>query len=61
MPDAGSPVVCPRDINRLKKKYQKKKKKKSTQNMTCGMMTCEMNNLEIRVKFVFSLDVILYG
>ena len=29
--------------------------------MTCGMMTCEMNNLEIRVKFVFSPDVILCG
>ena len=26
--------------------------------MTCGM-TCEMNTLEIRVKFVFSLNVIL--
>ena len=26
--------------------------------MTCGMMTCEMNNLGDRVKFVFSPDVI---
>ena len=25
------------------------------------MMTCEMNDLEIRVKFVFSPDVILCG
>ena len=32
--EAGSRVECPRNINRLK-------------NMTCGMMTCEMNNLEI--------------
>ena len=32
---AGSQVECPRNINRLKN------------NMTCGMMTCEMNNLEI--------------
>ena len=30
-------------------------------DMTCGVMTCEMNNLEIRVKFVFSPDVILCG
>ena len=30
-------------------------------NLTCGMMTCEINNLEIRVKFVFSPDVILCG
>ena len=29
----SSRVECPRNINRLK-------------NMTCGMMTCEMNNLE---------------
>ena len=27
--------------------------------MTCGMMTCEIKNLEMRVKFVFSPDVIL--
>ena len=32
--DTGSRVECSRNINRLK-------------NMTCGMMTCEMNNLEI--------------
>ena len=32
--DADSCVECPRNINRLK-------------NMTCGMMTREMNNLEI--------------
>ena len=32
--DAGSRVEYPRNINRLK-------------NMTCGMMTCETNNLEI--------------
>ena len=37
--DAGSRVECPRNINRLKKKIKK--------NMTCGMMTCEMNDLEI--------------
>ena len=30
-------------------------------NMTCGILTCDMNNLEIRVKFVFSSDVILCG
>ena len=29
--------------------------------MICGMMTREMNDLEIRVKFVFSPDVILCG
>ena len=34
MLDAGSRVECPRNINRLK-------------DMTCGKMTCEMNNLEI--------------
>ena len=34
--DAGSRVECPRNINRLKKT-----------NMICGMMTCEMNNLQI--------------
>ena len=34
LPDAGSRVGCPRNINRLK-------------NMTCGMMTCETNGLEI--------------
>ena len=33
--DAGSRVEYPRDIASLKK------------NMTCDMMTCEMNNLEI--------------
>ena len=33
-----------------------------SKNITCGMMTCEMNDLEIdRVKFVFSPDVILCG
>ena len=30
-----SRVECPRNVNRLKK------------NMTCGKMTCEMNNLEV--------------
>ena len=29
--------------------------------MACGMMSCEMNNLQIRVKFVFSSDVVLCG
>ena len=29
--------------------------------MTCGEMTCEMNDLEIRVKFAFSPDVNLCG
>ena len=33
--DAGSRAECPRNINRLKK------------HMTCDIMTCEMNNLEI--------------
>ena len=33
--DAGSCVECLRNINRLKK------------YMTCGVMTCEMTNLEI--------------
>ena len=33
--DAGSRVECPRNINRLKK------------HMTCSVMTCEMNSLEI--------------
>ena len=33
--DAGSHVECPRNINRLKKTW------------LCGMMTCEMTNLEI--------------
>ena len=32
----GSRVECPRNINRLKKKH-----------MTCGMMTCEMNEMEL--------------
>ena len=32
-------VECPRNITKLKKTNKK--------NMTCGMMTCEMNNLEI--------------
>ena len=36
--DAGSSVEGPRSINR---------KKKQQPTMTCGMMTCEMNNLEI--------------
>ena len=36
--DAGSSVEGPRSINRKKKKQP---------TMTCGMMTCEMNNLEI--------------
>ena len=36
LPEAGSHVECPRNINRVKKK-----------NMTCDMMTYEMNNLEI--------------
>ena len=34
---------------------------KKKKNMTCGMKICEMNNLEIEKKFVFSLDVILCG
>ena len=34
LPEAGSRVECPRNINR-------------PQNMTCGMMTCEMNDVEI--------------
>ena len=37
LPEAGSCVECPRNINRLKTK----------QNITSGMMTCEVNNLEI--------------
>ena len=45
--DAGSHVECPRKINR-------------PQNMTCDMMTYEINNLEI-VNFVISPDVILCG
>ena len=44
----GFPCWVPLEYNRLKNK-----------NMTCGNMTCEMNNLEI--KFVFSPDVILCG
>ena len=36
--DAGSRVECPWNINRLKKNQK---------NMTCGMMTCKMNDLEI--------------
>ena len=36
--DAGSRVECPRNTNRLKKRRRKK---------TYGMMTCEMNNLEM--------------
>ena len=39
--DAGSRVECPRNIYRLKKQANKQK------NMTCGMMTCEMNNSDI--------------
>ena len=34
LPEAGSRAECPGNINRPK-------------NITCGMMTCEMNNLEI--------------
>ena len=32
-----------------------------SKNMTCGTMTCEMNNLEIEWKFVFSPEVSLCG
>ena len=46
VPEYGSRVECPRNTNRLK-------------NTTCGMMTCEMSNLEKRVKFVFSPGAIL--
>ena len=41
------PVLSARNINRLK-----------SNNMTCCMMTCEINNLEI--EWSFSPDVILY-
>ena len=33
--------------------------KQAQKNMTCGMITCEMNNLENGVKFLSSPDVIL--
>ena len=37
---------CPQNINRLKKQKNKKQKKNPNSNMTCGVMTCKMNNLE---------------
>ena len=50
MLNAGARVECPRNIKRLKQfffKIKKKKKKERKQRMTCGVMTCEMNNLEL--------------
>ena len=48
----SSSVACPRNVN-------------SSRNMTCGTMTCEMNNLEIKWRFFFffflSPDVIICG